>query len=231
MDELGNPIRKTTLSQTGIFTRSRLKNFHSDLEDSLCKSLKMDFVGIVLDENDLLGKALSFVPHEHLELVNEHFKDKEHQLQEQNKIQTLREQQLHEYARNLDELKYQQDKRDIEFIKEQTEILESIELAKETTNSVKRMATIEEWGAGFTKAIPSFIPNPKVRDIVKSCIEKYISFVNRDVIKAISIAKEALFRKSKSREEISQEVFSKAEEIDKNQQEREFQYKKGGMSR
>lgn len=62
LDELGNPIKKVTLSQTGIFTRSRLKNFHSDLEESLCKSLKMDFVGIVLDEDEFIRKGTFFCP-------------------------------------------------------------------------------------------------------------------------------------------------------------------------
>lgn len=86
------------------------------------------------------------------------------------------------------------------------------------------------WSLGFVKQLQRIIPNFRLRDILKSCVEKYISYVNRDVAKAIIIAKEALSRRNKSREELSSGVFHKVKGIEEKQKERELHLNKGEMS-
>jgi len=130
-------------------------------------------------------------------------------------------------AKELYEREHNLNTREKSFVKEQSEIIRHMELAQKTISSSKKTATIEEWSPGFIKQLPGIIPNPKLRDVLK----KYVSYVNRDVGKAISIAKEALSRRNKSKDELSSRIFYKAEEIEEKQKEQELHRNKGEMSR
>lgn len=134
-------------------------------------------------------------------------------------------------AKELYEREHNLNTREKSFVKEQSEIIRHIELAQKAISSSKKTATIEEWSLGFIKQLPGIIPNPKLRDVLKSCVQKYVSYVNRDVGKAISIAKEALSRRNKSKDELSSRIFYKAEEIEEKEKERVLHRNKEEMSR
>ena len=230
IDGEGNPVTKTSLSQSGIFNRAKMASFHSDLESVLCKDLGLKHVGVLLDEDAVIQKTLSCIPHEHLDSVKKHFEQRETQIKMEEKNQASNLRVLETREKELDEREFDLNIRENNFYQDQANVLSSVETAREEISKSKNTLTAEEWGYSFKKKLPSLIPNEKIRNTLAICIDRYISFVNRDVVKAISVAKELLSRRGKSREELSNDVFASATDIEQKQKERERQGK-GGLSR